>query len=163
MKHLLLICSLFASTLGYAQSYSGGTPLPGLPKSLGPKTMAASTSVTFATDQVPITVNATTTPGGKTSVEQARIDYTITPVTSVAYTQLIAATSGPATEIEIFDSSGRTLKLAFGAPGSEVDQLYIFPGGNGKVPLEVPIGTRLSIEAVSVSATAGEIDVNLYN
>ena len=147
----------------HAQSYSPGLPLPGLPRSVGPKTMAGSTSVTFATDQTPITVTATTTAGGKTAVDFARLDYSITPVTSAGYTELIASTPGPATEVEVFDSSGRTLKLAFGAAGFEVDQFYIFPGGNGSVPLDVPAGTRLSIEAVSISASAGEIDVNLYN
>lgn len=51
--------ALLCSSLAFAQSYSTGVPLPGLPNSTGPKTMAGSTSVTFATDQTAITVNAT--------------------------------------------------------------------------------------------------------
>lgn len=43
----------------HAQSFSGGIPLPGLPKSLGNKTMANSTSVTIASDQTPIGVTGT--------------------------------------------------------------------------------------------------------
>lgn len=169
MKYHLVSALLLVSSITYAQSFTPGLPLPGLPKSVGPKPMAGSTSVTFATDQNPLTVTisgnitGTFTAGGKTSVEQAIHDYAASPVLSSAYVQLIAATSGPATELEVFDSSGRTLKLAFGAPGSEVDQFLIFPGGNGQLPLTVPSGTRISIEAVSISASAGEIDVNLYN
>jgi len=91
-----------------------------------------------------------------------RNDYTSGPVTTAAYVTLIASTSAAAKEIEIFDSSGQTLKLAVGAAASEVDQILVFPGGNGRVKLAIPAGTRLSIKAVSASASVGEIAINLY-
>jgi len=92
-----------------------------------------------------------------------RLDYTVTPVTTAAYTQLVASIATATKEIEIFDSSGQTLYLATGAPGSEVDQILIFPGGNGRVRLIIPLGSRVSIKSVSATASDGEIDVNWYS
>jgi hypothetical protein len=91
-----------------------------------------------------------------------RNDYTSTNVTTAAYVQLVASTSNDASQIEIFDSSGQTLVLAVGAAASEVDQINIFPGGNGRVPLFIPSGSRVSIKAVSATASVGEIDINFY-
>jgi hypothetical protein len=89
-------------------------------------------------------------------------DYSSTSVTSAAYVQLVAATSQNATEIEIFDSSGYPLYLAFGAAASEVNKVIIVPGGNGRIPLAVPAGTRLSVKSVNTSNTSGFIVINLY-
>lgn len=88
--------------------------------------------------------------------------YATTSVTTAAYVQLVASTTIAATEIEIFDSSGQTLVLAFGAAAAEIDQIYIFPGGNGKVTLAVPAATRVSVKAVSATASVGELLVNFY-
>lgn len=89
-----------------------------------------------------------------------RVDYTGTPVTTSAYVTLVASMSGVAKMVQIFDSSGRALVLAFGAAASEVDQIYIEPGGNGPMPLDIPAGTRLSIKAVDASATQGQLLVS---
>lgn len=89
-------------------------------------------------------------------------DYSSTPVTSAAYVQLVASTTSTTSRIEIFDSSGVALYLATGASSSETNQLIIFPGGNGPVDFAIPAGTRVSIKAVSTSATAGNICVNFY-
>lgn len=102
------------------------------------------------------------TTGGGTSVQLIRNDYTGTPVTTAAYVQLTAATSGAITTLEIFDSSGQTLVLATGAAAAEVDQIYIMPGGNGKVNLDISAGTRLSVKAVSANATVGELTINCF-
>jgi len=98
---------------------------------------------------------------GFTSSEFVRNDYTVN-VTTAAYVQLIASTAAAYQEIEIFDSSGQTLKIAFGAAASEVDKFLVFPGGNGRIKRNVPIGTRISIRAVSATASVGEISLNLY-
>lgn len=95
-------------------------------------------------------------------VQRARNDYTATSVTTASWVELIASLSADAHEIEIFDSSGRTLELATGAAASEAPFMYVFPGGNGKVPVSLIAGARLSIRAVSANATAGEIAINLY-
>ena len=60
------------------------------------------------------------------------------------------------------DSSGQTLKLALGGAGSEVDKFLITPGGNGKIKFRVPSGSRVSIKAVSATASTGEIDINFF-
>jgi hypothetical protein len=100
---------------------------------------------------------------GVTYRNRIRLVYSSTNVTTGAWVQLLASVGATAIkEIEIFDSSGETLELGIGASGSEVVQSYIIPGGNGRIPLQIPAGTRLSIKAVSATANSGEIVVNLY-
>lgn len=91
-----------------------------------------------------------------------RNDYTSTSVTTGAYVQLVASTTSTTNRIEIFDSSGQTLKIATGAAASEVDLMNIFPGGNGIVDVTIPSGTRVSVRAVSATASVGELDINFW-
>jgi hypothetical protein len=91
-----------------------------------------------------------------------RNDYSTTPVTTGAYVQLVASAATAVKEIEIFDSSGESLVLAMGAAGAEVNKAYVFPGGNGRIPVQISAGQRLSIKAVSASATSGELLINFY-
>ena len=86
--------------------------------------------------------------------------YGVTPVTTGAYVQLVAALAQDAKELEIFDSSGQTLAIAIGGAGSEVDQFYITPGGNGRIIENIPAGVRVSIIAISADSTVGELVVN---
>ncbi len=90
-----------------------------------------------------------------------RYDYTV-PVTTAAYTQIVASTAVATKSLQLFDSSGKVLVVAFGAAASEVDQFYIMPGGNGNVPCEIPAGTRISIKAVDANATSGQLVINFY-
>lgn len=91
----------------------------------------------------------------------ARNVYTITPVTTLAYVQLVAATALDSYSFQIFDSSGETIVFALGAPGAEVDKFYIFPGGiSGE--FYIPSGSRVSVKAVSNTANVGELDLNLF-
>lgn len=128
-----------------------------LPTTLGQKVMASSMSVAIASDQSAVKTTVTNSKG-----EFVRNDYTATSVTTAAYTQLIASTAAAYSAIEIFDSSGQTLKLAIGGSGAEVDQFIIFPGGNGRIPFTVASGSRISIRALSATANSGEIDINFY-
>lgn len=121
-----------------------------LPATLGQKTSAASLAVVLASDQS--TINSKS--AGKAKVDQVRYDYS-SPVTTAAYVTLIASTAAACSEIFIFDSSGETLVIAVGAAASEVDQVYIVPGGNGPVPLAIPSGARVSIKAVTATASVG--------
>jgi len=91
-----------------------------------------------------------------------RNDYSTTPVTTGAYVELVASAGTAVKEIEIFDSSGESLVLALGAAGAEVNKAYVFPGGNGRIPVQISAGQRLSIKAVSASATSGELLINFY-
>jgi hypothetical protein len=90
-----------------------------------------------------------------------RYDYTVN-VTTSAYVQLVASTSAATNRLQIFDSSGQTLVLAVGGAGAEVDQLFIFPGGID-IDYYVPAGSRVSIKAVSASATTGECSINFLS
>jgi len=88
-------------------------------------------------------------------------DYSSTPVTTGAYVQ-VTADSGDqdSIEIDIFDSSGEDLFLAFGAAASEVNQMIITPGGNGRISLRIPANTRVSIKAVTATASDGFLVIN---
>jgi hypothetical protein len=101
----------------------------------------------------------TTGSNGRTSVALVRNDYSVTNVTTAAYTQLIASTTNTINYLYIFDSSGQTLYIATGGAGSEVNQAYIVPGGNGILNLSIASGTRVSVKAVSANATAGELNI----
>lgn len=100
---------------------------------------------------------------GRSPVTHVRNVYSSINVTTAAYVQLIASTSATINLISVFDSSGQTLIIAFGAAASEVDKVYIFPGGNGDIPLLIPSGTRVSIKAVSGTANTGEISINAFS
>jgi hypothetical protein len=100
---------------------------------------------------------------GRSIVTRARHVYSVTPVTTAAYQQLVLSLAATVNEVEIFDSSGETLVLATGGAGSEVDQAFVFPGGNGRIPLTITSGTRISVKAVSATANAGEIAINFYS
>lgn len=126
--------------------------------SLGQAAMAASTPVVIASNQSNVPVLA----AGRSKVSIVRNDYSSVNVTTSAYTQLIASTSAQINKIQIFDSSGQTMVLAVGAAASEVDQIYIFPGGNGDVELLIPAGSRVSVKAVSATADSGELIINCF-
>lgn len=99
----------------------------------------------------------------KTYVTRFRNDYSSVNVTTGAFVSL-GTVSAAVSEIEIFDSSGQTLEIGVDPAGGTafVSKSYIFPGGNGRIPLVIASGSSVGIKAVSASATAGEIDINLY-
>lgn len=95
--------------------------------------------------------------GGDTS-QLIRNNYSTTNVTTAAYVQLVASTANNINRLWIFDSSGQDLVLAVGAAAAEVDQIQISPGGwDSSVDLFIPSGSRISIKAVSASATSGTL------
>jgi hypothetical protein len=97
---------------------------------------------------------------GRAKVQLIRNDYSSVNVTTAAYVQLVASTASEINQLQIFDSSGQTLVLAVGAAASEVDQIYITPGGNGITDLRIPASSRISVKAVSATASVGELTIN---
>lgn len=108
-------------------------------------------------------VNAALSSPSVSVVESIRNDYTSVPVTTTGWVELIASTAADIKSLEIFDSSGRTLELGIGGAGSEVHLIYVVPGGNGKVDVDIAAGSRVSIQAVSGNAAVGELDINAYS
>lgn len=98
---------------------------------------------------------------GLSSVDKISHDYSSTSVENTTYVQIKASTSGRSDFITLFDGGGYAMILAFGAAASEVDKLYIPPGGfNGVIPFYIPAGTRLSIKSISGLANAGQLIMN---
>ena len=92
------------------------------------------------------------------------VSQDLSSVTDSAYTEIDASTSADINELSAFESSGQGLILATGASSSEVDVLYIPPGGFGHtVPLYIPSGTRLSIKALLGNPTDGRLVANFLN
>ncbi len=92
-----------------------------------------------------------------------RYDYSGGAVTSAAWTQIVAATAAEAFYVTIFDSSGYPMYLGLGAAGSEQITILIPPGGiPGQLRLNIPAGTRLSLKAVSTTASVGEFNITGY-
>jgi len=126
------------------------------------KEYSADQAIRSVFDPITNTLAVTSSSGGNlTTVEFAQYDYVAVPVTTAAYTEIIASTSDAVTKLFIFDSSGQSLYLATGAAASEIDQMIIVPGGNGECSLIIPAGTRISVKAISANATAGELIINL--
>lgn len=130
-----------------------------LPATLGQKTMANSMAVTIASDQSSITTSSSTKGLSKANTPVYN-DYSSGNITTAAYTQLIASTSSAGQMLEIFDSSGQAMILAFGAGGAEVDQFYVPPGG-GSFQIAVPASTRISYKAKTATASSGYLLLNV--
>jgi hypothetical protein len=97
----------------------------------------------------------------KNVIEDVFQDYSITPVTTLAWVQIVAATAAKIEWMDIFDSSGQTLEIARGGAGAEVRIGYILPGGC-RIYEEIAAGTRLSVRAVSADANAGTLVINAF-
>lgn len=113
-----------------------------------------------ATGAIPVV----TTPTVYTNTTLFRQDYSMTPVTTAAWVQIIASTAAEIKQLYIFDSSGSVMQLGIGGAGSEVAKINIPPGGSSVGwPLTIPAGTRVSIRALDVDATVGQIVITALN
>lgn len=97
-------------------------------------------------------------------VGQLRNVYSSTNVTTSTWVALGSALTADVSALEIFDSSGSLMEIGYGPDTSHVTVLvYIPPGGNTeRVPAVLSKGMSLFIKAVDVSATTGQIAINLY-
>lgn len=114
-------------------------------------------------DGVQIRVLSVGSPVGRDSIFLYRRAYGTDPLNLVdGYEEVTPGLEDSINEIDIFDSSGRTLVIAFGAAGFEEDQFWVVPGGNGTVPIVIPAGTRVALKAISGNATSGENLMTFY-
>jgi hypothetical protein len=83
--------------------------------------------------------------------------YSSTNVTTSAYVTLVSSTPIPTTQIIVCDNSGHILKIASGAPGSEVDLFTVALSACIDIQLgaAIPASTRLSIRAIDATASSG--------
>jgi hypothetical protein len=101
---------------------------------------------------------------GRLKAWLATYDYTGGSVTTAAYQTLLGSTANKCTQIYISDTSGSSMILAVGGVGSEVDQLYIGPGGSdAPYELAVPISSRISIKALDTTASVGRMVITALN
>jgi hypothetical protein len=117
-------------------------------------------AVSFAAEKGAGAVTADTlrsTEAGRAYADSVRYDHTV-PVTTGAWTELIASTAAAINALMIFDSSGQILELGTGAAASEARVLLIPPGGiDGVIPFRIAAGTRLSVRAVSANTAGGDL------
>ena len=99
-------------------------------------------------------------------VGKLRHSYSSTNVTTGAWVEISSSVPAAATAMEIFDSSGSIMKLAFAASGQEDSNefnYYIIPGGSSiLLPAEVAKGVRLAARAVDANATSGDLVINFF-
>ncbi len=81
--------------------------------------------------------------------------YTVTPVTTS--TPLVVSASLPAAvrHISIFDSSGQTMKLLVNG-----SLAVLIPPGGGEFDVGINGTSAVSLQAVTATASGGEIDIN---
>jgi hypothetical protein len=125
---------------------------------LNAKDFATETTLA-AVDAKLATLNSVTAPD---VVFRLTHNYLTTPVSTAGYTQISASIPSAVRYLEIFDSSGEGVLLATGAAASEVDKLFIMPGGNGRIPVQIASGTRLTIKAFTNNATDGVLLINAF-
>lgn len=86
-----------------------------------------------------------------------RVDLGVTPITTAAWLQLVAALGAPACAVEIYNPTGATIMLSTGAAGLEAASTLpysILPGGSSiLLPFEFKNGGRISAKAVDQDAT----------
>lgn len=120
------------------------------------------TFLVLFTSTLPIAIPSASAQKTTYAVQSVRMLYSTTNVTTAAWVQLIASLNYDVTRVEIFDSSGQTLMLGLGASGSESNYFDITPGGNGMVDAKISKGSRISLRALSSTASSGEITINFY-
>jgi hypothetical protein len=147
---------------------------------LGQSNMAGSLPVTIANNQtaIPISNFPTTlavdhgatdastlrvTEGSKTYADSARYDYTGGSVTTAAWTQVLASTLTAMNYVCITDQSGQIMRLGTGAVAAETTVFMIPRGFSGCIPLRIAAATRLSLKAVSATASTGDFVLSGMN
>jgi hypothetical protein len=94
----------------------------------------------------------------------ASLAYASTNVTTSAYVTFVASTPIPTTKIVVCDTSAVLLKMAIGAAGFEVDLLLnpISSCFQFNLTQVIPAGTRISLKAISGTASTGFASVSFF-
>lgn len=168
----IILIALLLSATAFAQSYSSGLPLPGLPKSVGRKTMAGSTSVTLASDQpsLNITGSVTATVTAVVVKETRFHDASIVTINSSAGAWVNLGGSTPlANNISKFSISAniaQPTEIGVGPSAGSVSRILLANQGEGpsNFGVNLLIGNILWIKSLTNTAvSSGYITVNLGN
>ena len=88
-----------------------------------------------------------------------------TNVTTGAYVTLAAATPISTAKILAFNGTSSIIKIAVGAAGNEVDLIALLPTSQVVIELGsinvIPVGSRLSVEALDATASSKYVGVAL--
>lgn len=105
--------------------------------------------------------------GGHSPTKQLRTLYSVTNVTTGAFVTLISSTPAQTNLVELTDTSGQTLLIAWAATCallSTASNAIIIPSrATGDVAFYIPPLACLGIIALSGTASAGELDLTLLN
>ena len=99
--------------------------------------------------------------------ETIRLNYATTTVSTAAFVQILTACRTDVRSLEIFDTGGGEMILAYGASGGEQTAMRTFPGGtSGPTPMLLNQGMRLALKVAASSTPAtvssGVFIMNLY-
>ena len=84
-----------------------------------------------------------------------------TNITTSAYVEYVTALGKACTAIQFNNGTDKTLILATGAAGSEVDTgLYLYPGISPLIPIEIAKGKRVALKSLSGTASSGAVTMN---
>ncbi len=99
--------------------------------------------------------------------QSIRINYATTTCATGSFVSLTTACRTDCRVVEIFDTGGGEMILAYGAAGGEQTAMRTFPGGtSGPTPLLLNAGMRLALKVADSSTPAtvssGVFIMNMY-
>lgn len=101
----------------------------------------------------------------KLPMGKVRLSLVASPITTAAWTVVTSSLPAPCTAISIAYTGDGILKLAKGAPGSEVElPLYVVPGMMMEklIPLELAKALAISAKCLDQNTATGELVINLF-
>lgn len=96
------------------------------------------------------------------------LNCAVTNITTSGWVTLLAKIPVSCSGVEIFNPSGAKLQLSIGAAGHETDAANlltytVLPGGStGVLPMNLPNGTRLSVQALDQNITTDYLVLNFF-
>ncbi len=104
---------------------------------------------------------------GHASIGRVRRVYSGANITTGSYVTLFSTTAAQANQIEISDSSGATMMLAYAGTcatlASTANAVIIPPNSSGNLDFYIPSGACVGMIALSGTASTGELNITLLN
>lgn len=96
------------------------------------------------------------------------VDASVDNLSTSAWEQIISSVVKAASFVEIFNSTGATLKISQGASGEEDNSLKLLPytilqgGTSAMLPMAIQAGKPVSVKSLDNASTAGILVLNLF-